>query len=345
MSGGVDSSVAALRLVEQGEDVFGVMLRLWSAGTELDNRCCSPRDVANARSIAAELDIPFYVLDVKDTFRQQVVNAFIDGYAKGITPNPCIACNRHIRWGWLFEHVMALGATHMATGHYARIRKNNDHFQLLRGSDQSKDQSYVLHVLSQDQLSQAVFPIGDLQKTEVRALAEKHEMVVADRADSQDLCFLGSLDYREFLQQEEVILMQPGPIVDTSGTEIGRHKGLAGYTIGQRKGIGISAEQPYYVLGKNVAQNSLIVGHHDELGRSVFKVGNVNWIDQTFPTHIDQIQVQVRYKAKPVEAAVKHISSSEYQVRLSEPLADVTPGQWAVFYTDEICLGGGMILP
>jgi tRNA-specific 2-thiouridylase len=344
MSGGVDSSVAALRLVKQGEDVFGVMLRLWSAGPELENRCCSPRDVSNAKSIAADLGIPFYVLDVKERFKEQVVDTFLDGYANGITPNPCIACNRNIRWGWLFERVLAMGATHMATGHYARVVRHGEHFTLQRAVDLQKDQSYVLHVLSQEQLSRALFPIGDLQKNEVRAYAENNELTVAHRADSQDLCFLGSMDYREFLRKEQLPLMQPGPIIDRSGDQIGVHAGLAAYTIGQRKGIGISADEPYYVIQKDLHQNALIVGHRQELGRDSFSVGHVNWIQGTWPAE-DELLVQVRYKAKPVAAKINRNPSDHVDVHLFERLDDVTPGQWAVFYDGDICIGGGMILP
>lgn len=343
MSGGVDSSVAALRLVNQGEDVFGVMLRLWSAGPELENRCCSPRGVSNAKSIAAKLGIPFYVLDVKELFKEQVVDGFLDGYANGITPNPCIACNRNIRWGWLFERVLAMGATHMATGHYARVTSHGERFEIHRAVDPNKDQSYVLHVLTQKQLSKALFPIGDLRKDEVRAYAQEQQLTVAQRPDSQDLCFLGSMDYREFLRQQQLTLMQSGPIIDRSGDQIGVHAGLAAYTIGQRKGIGISADKPYYVLQKDVPRNTLIVGHREELGKETFRVGHVNWIEGTWPSQVEFL-VQVRYKAKPVGARIKKRSSNEVEVHISEPLKDVTPGQWAVFYDGDICMGGGMIL-
>ena len=345
MSGGVDSSVAALRLVEQGEDVFGVMLRLWSAGPELENRCCSPADLANARSIAAQLDIPFYVLDVKSEFKTQVVNAFLDGYANGLTPNPCISCNRQIRWGWLLERVLAMGATHLATGHYARVRARKGNYELIRAVDHSKDQSYVLHVLSQDQLSKAVFPIGDLQKSDVRTLAKDHSLPVADRQDSQDLCFLGSMDYRDFLKLEGSDLLDPGPIVNTNGEQIGMHSGLASYTIGQRKGIGISSNEPYYVVEKDILQNTLVVGHRDKLGRINFEIGNLNWIQEEIPFERDDLCVQVRYKTKPVEARIVKANEGSINVILAEPITAITHGQWAVFYDQEICLGGGMILP
>lgn len=345
MSGGVDSSVAALRLVDQGEDVFGVMLRLWSAGPDQLNRCCTPQDVANARSIAAQLDIPFYVLDVKDFFRSQVVETFIDGYAQGLTPNPCITCNRNVRWGWLRDRATAMGATHLATGHYARVEVRGDRYQLLRAADRSKDQSYVLHILHQEQLATALFPIGEMQKEEVRSLAHRNDLAAADRVDSQDLCFLGETDYRDFLAQNDLSLLEPGPIKDSRGDRIGTHSGLAAYTIGQRKGIGIPAAEPYYVVEKNVPENTLVVGHRHELGRLRFQVGHLHWINDV-PDH-DQtgLMVQIRYNSKPVPAQIEQARAETIGVRLSDPLADVTPGQWAVFYENEICLGGGMILP
>ncbi len=345
MSGGVDSSVAALRLVHQGEDIFGVMLRLWSAGPEHENRCCTPQDVSNARSIAARLDIPFYVLDVEDYFKSQVVEMFLDGYAQGLTPNPCISCNRNVRWGWLRDRVITMGATHLATGHYARVQADGDKHLLLRASDRSKDQSYVLHVLNQEQLASAIFPIGDMLKEEVRAFAKENDLPVADRADSQDLCFLGEMDYRKFLEQHDLRLLEPGPIIDANKAQIGTHSGLAAYTIGQRKGIGVAAPEPYYVIEKDVAENALIVGHRRDLGRKTFKVGSIHWINaESSPTKIS-VMVQVRYKSKPVQAQIEHDCDGIVFVQLSEPLVDVTPGQWAVFYDDEICIGGGMILP
>lgn len=345
MSGGVDSSVAAHRLVYAGEDVFGVMLRLWSAGPEEENRCCSPRDLANARAIAADLDIPFYVLDVKDRFKAQVVDVFLNGYAKGVTPNPCISCNRQIRWGYLLERVIAMGATHLATGHYAQIKEDEGKYQLHRPVDRSKDQSYVLHVLNQGQLARTLFPIGDLTKIEVRKFAQEHGLRVADRHDSQDLCFLGQMDYRTFLKQHQIALLESGPIVDTKGAQLGTHKGLAGYTIGQRKGLGLSAPEPYYVSSKNLAANTLVVGHRSELGCDQFRASDLNWISGEPPSIDSDMLVQVRYKTTPVQARISQYSPEGIDVQLSQPLADVTPGQWSVFYDGDNCLGGGMILP
>ena len=341
MSGGVDSSVAAARLQDQGEDVFGIMLRLWSAGPEHLNRCCTPDDVARARQVAGQLGIPFYVLDVKDAFKSSVVDPFIHGYAKGITPNPCISCNRNIRFGFLLDHALALGATHLATGHYARLRQVNGQMRLLRGIDAQKDQSYVLSVLDQRQLQHARFPLGDLNKAEVRQFAHRLALPSAHRPDSQDLCFLGDQDYRAFLAANDAI-GPPGKIMDTAGHDLGQHDGLARYTIGQRKGLGISAPAPLYVIEKVAATNTLVVGPREQLGRLDFRITHVNWISGEPPAAAQPLQVQVRYKAKQVGCRIR--SEAEHtKVFLDQPLPDITPGQQAVFYAGEQCLGGGRI--
>src|SRR4026209_124521 len=242
MSGGVDSSVAAALLKERGYDVTGMMLRLWSEpGKEETNRCCTPESMAQARRVAATHELPLYGLHAKDVFKEPVVQYFLDGYARGETPNPCLICNRQIRWTFLLEHALALGADHMATGHYVRIRKSEERYQLLRAVDKSKDQSYVLHVLNQEKLARALFPIGDYPKTEIRTIAEIFGLPTASRKDSQDLCFLAGEDYRNFLQRNAVEMLQPGEILTRDGRTVGEHTGLANYTIGQRKGLGIAS--------------------------------------------------------------------------------------------------------
>src|SRR5215207_8250907 len=267
MSGGVDSSVAAALLKEQGYEVIGMMLRLWSEpGKEESNRCCTPDSMAQARRVAAKLDIPFYVINAKDVFHNTVVQYFLDGYARGETPNPCLICNRQIRWTFLLDHALAFGADFMATGHYVRIQNTAGSYQLLRAVDRSKDQSYVLHVLNQEKLAKALFPVGDYPKPEIRAMAEKHGLPTATRKDSQDLCFLAGDDYRNFLQRNAAEMLRPGEIVTREGHSIGEHQGLANYTIGQRKGLGIASAVPLYVLGKNARSNTLIVGTQEELG-------------------------------------------------------------------------------
>ena len=344
MSGGVDSSVAAALLASENEEVFGVMLRLWSVAGDRPNRCCSPEDVAVARAVAVQLGIPFYVIDARKPFKNRVVEFFVDGYARGVTPNPCMECNRHIRWGFLLRNVEAMGATHLATGHYARVSGENGRHHLLRAVDRAKDQSYVLSVLTQEQLGKAVFPLGTFTKDQVRQHARRLGLAVAERPDSQDLCFVGG-DYREFLRLHGHMQAAPGPIVDPSGKQIGRHQGLPRYTIGQRKGIGIPAHHPLYVMHKDVATNTLVVGPQEALGRRSFRVAGVNWVSGEAPAAGERVEVRARYKAREFPANVHPLPGGCIEVALLEPSPDVTPGQAAVFYNGERCLGGGTILP
>jgi tRNA-specific 2-thiouridylase len=345
MSGGVDSSVAASLLVEQGIETFGLMMRLWSPGPDQYNRCCSPQDVAVARRVANQLGIPFYVLDAKEPFKHMVVEPFIDGYAKGVTPNPCIACNKHIRWGFLLDRALAMGATYLATGHYARVMKNNEDYQLLRARDPIKDQSYVLSVIKQEALARAFFPLGELSKAEVRQHARRIDLPVAEKPESQDLCFVPEGDYRTFLHRQAACLPPPGPITDVQGNVLGFHQGLADYTIGQRRGIGIARPHPLYVLEKVIATNTLIVGPHQALGRSRFIAGPVNWVSGTPPQPPIRVSVQIRYRAREVSAKINLLEDDMVEVDLEETLPDITPGQAAVFYCGDVCLGGGTIRP
>lgn len=345
MSGGVDSSVAAALLKEQGYDVIGMMLRLWSEpGKEDSNRCCTPDSMAQARRVAAKLDIPFYVIDAKDVFRETVVQYFLDGYARGETPNPCLICNRQIRWTFLLEHALALGADYMATGHYVRIRKAAGDYQLLRAVDRSKDQSYILHVLNQEKLARALFPIGDYPKTEIRAIAERFGLPTASRKDSQDLCFLAGEDYRNFLQRNAVEMLQPGEILTREGKPLGTHTGLANYTIGQRKGLGIASPAPLYVLGKDSVTNSLIVGTQEELGSGELIARDVNWLSGETPQGPFRADVKIRYTAREAEALVTPMNENRARVQFDAPQRDITAGQAAVFFQDDLLIGGGIIL-
>jgi len=344
MSGGVDSSVAAAKLVESGERVIGLMLRLWSDNNR-PNRCCSPEDMSTARHIANQLEIPFYAIDAQKVFKQYVVDYFVDGYSQGITPNPCIECNRHIRWDFLYQKALALGASHLATGHYAKTSFYGGKYHLFRGKDVLKDQSYVLSILDQERLAHAVFPIGDFTKGEVRDYARKFSLPVADREESQDLCFVGNGNYHEFLLELNTSLPPVGPIIDIHKKVLGEHKGLAAYTIGQRKGIGLSMPYPLYVVQKDHENNTLIVGPREHLGREEFIVDHINWIQSCPPSHPVQLQVQIRYKALEVCANIQVLDDMRALVLLEKPLPDVTPGQFAVFYADEECLGGGIIQP
>ncbi|MDP1714080.1 MAG: tRNA 2-thiouridine(34) synthase MnmA [Anaerolineales bacterium] len=354
MSGGVDSSVAAALLKQQGYDVTGMMLRLWSEpGKEESNRCCTPDAMAQARRVAGILDIPFYVIDAKEVFKETVVQYFLDGYARGETPNPCLICNRQIRWTFLLNHALALGAEFMATGHYVRRRMTDDgRHELLRAVDHFKDQSYVLHVLNQDQLAHALFPVGEFPKPEIRRLAADFGLPTAARADSQDLCFLAGDDYRNFLQRNAPEMLKPGEIVTTAGKSIGQHNGLANYTIGQRKGLNVASPVPLFVITKHVSpfddargrRNTLIVGTLEELGFTELTARDVNWTSGETPREPFRAQVKIRYTAKEVEALVSPMEGEQAAVKFDAPVRDVTAGQAAVFYQGEVMLGGGIII-
>jgi tRNA-specific 2-thiouridylase len=347
MSGGVDSSVAAALLKEQGYDVIGMMMRLWSEpGKEDSNRCCTPDSMAMARRVAAKLDIPFYVVDAKEVFRDTVVQYFLDGYAAGGTPNPCLLCNRQIRWTFLLERALALDADFMATGHYVRRRTTVDgRHELLRAVDPSKDQSYVLHVLNQEKLARALFPVGEYPKSEIRKMAEGLNLPVYKRPDSQDLCFLAGEDYRNFIQRNAAEMLVPGEIVRRGGEVLGQHNGLGNYTIGQRKGLGVGSSVPLYVLGKDAATNTLIIGEAEELGTDELTADDVNWLSSVAPTKPFRAEVKIRYTAREAPALVTPLEGGrQVKVRFDAPQRDVTLGQAAVFYHDDLLLGGGIII-
>lgn len=347
MSGGVDSSVAAALLVDQGHEVIGMMLRLWSepgTGTSAStNRCCTPDQMADARRVADRLGIPFYVVDAQQHFRQAIVQFFIREHEAGRTPNPCVECNRQIRFTYLLERAMALGADYLVTGHYARVSQVGGKYRLLQGLDSNKDQSYVLYTLRQDQLARVFFPIGDYAKPEVRDLARQYGLLVASKRESQDLCFLKDGDYRRFLRENSLQVQAAGPILDEDGHELGQHEGLAFYTIGQRKGLGIAAAEPLFVLRKDPERNALIVGPRTALGVRDLVATGVNWISGEVPAAPFLAQVKIRYKATALEATVWPIGADQARVRFAEPAFGVTSGQAAVFYDGEACLGGGLI--
>lgn len=343
MSGGVDSSVTAALLKDRGFDVTGLMLRLWSEEGEI-NRCCTVDALEDARYTAGLLDIPFYAVDAREPFRETVVEDFIAGYQQGITPNPCLVCNRWIRWDFMLKRALALGAEYLATGHYARINRSQDGpVQLFKGIDPAKDQSYVLHMLNQDQLSRTLLPLGDFTKDQVRSMAADFNLPAAERPDSQDLCFLGTEDYRDFLARKAPEVVRPGPILSSEGETLGEHPGLAFFTIGQRKGLGISPSRPHYVMDKLPGKNVLVVAPLEELGRDTFTTNRINWIQGSPPAETFSAAVQIRYRSREVPAEITPLPDSTARVALVRPLPDITPGQAAVFYRDQVCLGGGII--
>ena len=373
MSGGVDSSVAAALLVEQRYDVVGIMLRLWSEEADIGmsahepvgtgmptsraNRCCTPEDTSLARRVADQLGIPFYLVNVADSFKRLVVDDFIAQYAVGRTPNPCLNCNRYVRFEMLLNKAMGLGAEKLATGHYARIRPPlcppreaggmtagaEGQYQLLRAADQYKDQSYVLSVLTQDKLSRVMFPLGELAKPQVREIAARKGLAVAEKPESQDLCFLADGDYRGFLMRQAPEAVRPGPIRDTSGRVLGQHHGLPFYTVGQRKGIGISGPEALYVIALDVADDALIVGTARELGRSECTALRVNYVSGEPAGAPFRATAKIRYKAREANVTVTPLPHDSAHVNFDDPQRDITPGQGIVFYDGEVVVGGGII--
>jgi len=346
MSGGVDSSVAAALLAERGHEVVGLMLRLWSEsdnGNRPANRCCTLDAQYNAERVAADLDIPFYLINVAGEFKRRVVDYFVDEYAAGRTPNPCVECNRHIRFDLLLRRALALDAHYMATGHYARVQRRGERYQLCRGVDRQKDQSYVLHVLGQTQLAHTLFPLGAYTKTQVRDMARERGLLVAERPDSQDLCFVGDGDYGRFLSKHAPQATRPGPIRDSAGRVLGQHRGLGLYTIGQRKGLAINAPERLYVLALDQADNALTVGPAAELGRDTCLARRINWIAGEPPAKAFEATAKIRYKARDAGVKVTLEKKGDARVQFDQPQRDITPGQTIVFYRDQVVLGGGTI--
>jgi tRNA-specific 2-thiouridylase len=344
MSGGVDSSVAAALLVEQGYEVIGLMLRLWAEPGGAANRCCTPDAVADARRVADVLAIPFYVRDYKEVFKETIVDFFVNGYAQGITPNPCLVCNRDIRFDRLLKEALSLDGDYLTTGHYARVEQDPaGRYRLLKGIDPAKDQSYVLYTMTQERLAHILLPLGRYTKPEIRDIAAARKLPVFNRPDSQDLCFLGEGDYRTFLQRHAPGVVQTGPILDTAGQVLGEHHGLAFYTIGQRRGLGLSTPQAMYVIDKDTASNSLIIGPADELGRRDLIARDVNYISGQAPEADSRITAKIRYKAHEAEASLTPLPNGGARVNFVTPLRDITPGQAVVFFQGEQVLGGGII--
>lgn len=345
MSGGVDSSTAAALLVEEGYEVIGVMMRLWAEGGKggPTNRCCSPEAVEDARHVCQILDIPFYLINYERDFKHHVVDYFISEYASGRTPNPCLACNRHVKFDLLLRRALSLDAQYLATGHYARIRRANGSYQLLKGVDGQKDQSYALYMLGQEELAHLLFPLGDYTKDEVRAIALEQGLPIAEKAESQELCFVHDNDYRRFLRTHAPAAIKPGPIVDRAGQVIGQHKGLPFYTIGQREGMGIAAPEALYVLEMDTTRNTIVAGTRAELGRRELIAHQVSFVSGEAPSSPVEITAKIRYKAVEAKATLTPLDRDTVALTFAEPQRDITPGQGVVFYQGEVVLGGGII--
>lgn len=342
MSGGVDSSVAAVLLHEQGYQVMGGMMRLWAEEGGPANRCCSPQAMDDASRVCQMLGVPFHIFDFEDEFKRHVVDYFVAEYGRGRTPNPCLACNREIKFGLLLERAMALGANYLATGHYARVRRENGQYQLLKGVDAGKDQSYVLYMLGQDELAHLLLPLGGYTKEEVRAMALERELTAADREESQEICFTMG-DYRQFLRIQPGVVFESGPILDVEGRVMGRHKGLPAYTIGQREGLGIAAPQALYVLEIDTKRNALVVGQRSDLARRELTAKEVSFVSGRPPLEPVHITAKIRYRAVASEALLTYVGGDAAKVRFMEPQPAITPGQGVVCYEEDVVLGGGII--
>ena len=350
MSGGVDSSVAALLLLEQGYEVEGLFMKNWEEDDDEDY-CAAAEDLKDATAVSEALNIKLHTINFSSEYWDRVFQHFLDEYRAGRTPNPDILCNKEIKFRAFLEHAQSLGAEKIATGHYARTRQNNNKTQLLRGLDNNKDQSYFLHALNQHQLSHAMFPIGEFDKPHIRELAKTNSLITHDKKDSTGICFIGERRFSTFL--EKFLPAKPGEIRNLEGVVVGNHNGLMYYTLGQRKGLGIgglkeSDEEPWYVVEKDLLNNILIVaqGHnHPAMFNNTLETSQVNWIEGSEPDKniTDQLTAKIRYRQSDQKCSLTKIDNSKYKACFKTAQRAITPGQSIVFYQDEVCLGGGVI--
>ena len=350
MSGGVDSSVAAALLVERGFDVVGVTMRVWPGtaardGVQRFGACCGGEAVDDARRVARTLGIPYYVLNMEAEFERSVVDRFAEAYRHGRTPVPCVACNTDLKFGSLLARARAWDAQAVATGHYARVTRDpaTGRHLLWRGKDARKDQSDFLWPLTQSQLAAAHFPIGDLEKTDVREYARRLGLATADKPESQEICFVPDDDYRGFLRRRDPSLFTPGPLVDAAGAVLGVHAGVAAYTIGQRKGLGVSAGTPLYVVDIDADANRVTVGTPAALERDRLVATDVNFIACEPPHEPMRVQARIRHSHRPAPATVQVRCDGAAEVVFDEPQRAITPGQSVVWYRDDLVIGGGVI--
>lgn len=346
MSGGVDSSLAAKLMVDKGFECIGCTMKLYEnedAGIERSRTCCSLDDVEDARSVAYKLGMPFYVFNFTQDFRDAVIQKFIESYQKGMTPNPCIDCNRYMKFDKLYERAKVLGCDCIVTGHYARIEEKNGKYVLKKALDETKDQTYVLYALTQDQLSHTQFPLGDLRKTEVRAIAEQSGFVNAAKPDSQDICFVPNGDYACVIERHTGKKAEEGNFVDTNGKVLGRHKGIIHYTKGQRRGLGISSPEPLYVCRICPQSGDIVLGKNRDLFGKDADVADFNWISGSAPQKAFRCKAKIRYRQPEQWATVTPTGENAAHITFDEPQRAITPGQAAVLYDGDTVLGGGTI--
>lgn len=345
MSGGVDSSVAAFLMKEAGYDCIGVTMKLYDnedIGMDQEKTCCSLSDIEDARSVAVKLGIPYYVFNFKADFKEKVIDQFIDSYRCGMTPNPCIECNRHLKFTQLHQKARELQCDVVVTGHYARITRDKQGYHLLKGKDAAKDQSYVLYSMTQEQLAHTCFPLGDYTKDEIRRIAEEQGFFNAGKKDSQDICFIPDGDYRRFIEETTGQKSTPGNFVDQEGNVLGTHKGYYCYTIGQRRGLGISAPQSLYVVEIRPEKNEVVLGSNEDLFHSHLTADHFNWIEQVGPDEI--IKARIRYHQIEKEATTRILEDGKVEVDFLEPQRAITKGQSVVLYRGDAVAGGGRII-
>jgi len=359
MSGGVDSSTVAAMLCAQGHNVVGLTMQLWDqrrlAGSDgipdqVRGRCCSIEDVHDARHVAEQLDIPYYVVNQQQRFEKDVVRPFVDEYLSGRTPIPCSLCNNHLKFDQLLITARQIGADLLATGHYARIVYNEprDRWLLRRAADPAKDQTYFLFGLTQEQLSRTLFPLGEMTKSRVREIAREHELALAEKPDSQEICFIPGGDYKKFIdayleEQGERLPDTSGDLVTTSGEVVGQHAGIHNYTVGQRKGIGIAKGTPLYVIEIRGNQKQVVIGGKDDLTTETLRAKRVNWIAMDVLQGPMRVKAKIRHRHEPADATIEPAENGEVMATFDIPQRAVTPGQAAVFYDGDVVVGGGWI--